>query len=79
MARYNVSYSCSECGRLHPTKVFLTRREEFPARKTLTEVYGAEPLPAEVIRLFRYPALCPVTRNSVTISHGDRLYLVGSV
>jgi hypothetical protein len=79
MARYNVSFSCSECGRLHPTKIFLSRGEQFAARKPLAEVYKAEPLPPEVINLFRYPALCPVTRNSVILNYSDRLYLVASI
>ena len=76
MARYNVSFSFSECGRLHPTKIFLTRGDQFAAGKPLSEVYNAESFPPEVIKLFRYPAFCPVTRNSLIINNSERLYLV---
>jgi hypothetical protein len=58
MARYNVSFSSSECGRLHPTKIFLTRGEEFAARKTLAEVYKAEhPVGGSYERLIRRTAM----------------------
>jgi hypothetical protein len=78
MARYNVSFSCSECGRLHPTKIFLTLQQGLAGREKLSEVYKGEPLPPEIIKLFRHPALCPITRNSVVINYSDRLYLVAS-
>jgi hypothetical protein len=45
MARYNVSFSCSEYGRLHPTKIFLSRGKQFATRTPLAEVYKAESLP----------------------------------
>lgn len=82
MARYNVSFSFSECGRLHPTKIFLTLGEPFAAGKPLAEVYNAESRRPEVIKLFRYPryrASCPVTRNSLIINNSERLYLVAPI
>jgi hypothetical protein len=39
MARYNVSFSCGQCGRFHPTKVFLTFEKDFAAREKLSLVY----------------------------------------
>lgn len=79
MARYNLSFSFSECGRLHPTKIFLTLGESFAAGKPLAEVYNAEPLLPEVIKLFRYPAFCPVTRNSLVINNSERWHLVAPI
>jgi hypothetical protein len=78
MAQYNVSFSCNECGRLHPTKLFLTLSKDFAAGEKLSQVYRGEPPPPEVIKLFRTPALCPVTRNSVIVDYSDRLHLVVS-
>jgi hypothetical protein len=78
MARYNVSFSCNECGRLHPTKLFLTLSKDFATGEKLSQVYSGEPLPSEVIKLFRHPALCPITKNSVIIDYSDRLHLVVS-
>jgi hypothetical protein len=79
MARYNVSFLCGECGRLHPTKIFLSRGKQFAGRKPLAKVYKAQSLPTEVIKLFRYAALCPATRNSVIINNSERLYLVAPI
>jgi hypothetical protein len=78
MARYNVSFSCSQCGRLHPTKIFLTLEQGFAGPENLSEVYKKEPLPPEIIKLFRHPCLCPLTGNSIVINYSDLLYLVPS-
>lgn len=79
MARYNVSFPCSECSRLHPTKIFPTLGEPFAAGKPLSEVYNAESLSPEVIKLFRYSAFSPVTRNSLIINNSERSYLVAVI
>jgi hypothetical protein len=67
MARYNVSFSFSECGRLHSTKILLTLGEPFAAGKPLAEVDNAESLLPEVIKLFRYPA--SLSRNAKLTDH----------
>jgi hypothetical protein len=73
---YNVSFSCSECGRPHATKINLSFAKTFAKGTTIRDVYSREPLPRDVIKLLRNPALCPVTRNSVIIDHAERLYLI---
>jgi hypothetical protein len=74
--QYNVAFSCSECGRPHATKVYLTYAKKFATGTTIRDVYNREPLPRDVIKLLRNPALCPVTRNSVVLDHAEKLYLV---
>jgi hypothetical protein len=74
--QYKVAFSCSECGRPHATKVYLTHAKTFATGTTIRDVYSREPLPRDVIKLLRNPALCPVTRNSVVLDHAEKLYLV---
>jgi hypothetical protein len=74
--QYQVAFSCSECGRPHATKVYLTHAKTFATGTTIRDVYSREPLPREVIKILRNPALCPVTRNSVVLDYAEKLYLV---
>ena len=74
--QYKVAFSCSECGRPHATKVYLTHPKTFATGTTIRDVYSREPLPREVIKILRNPALCPVTRNSLVLDHAENLYLV---
>lgn len=76
MAKYNVTFSCGECGRFHPTEISLSLHQGLPPRENIYDVYEEESLPPEIIKLFRTPALCPVTRNSVVIDYSARLYVV---
>jgi hypothetical protein len=74
--KYKIAFSCSECGRSHTTKLYLAYAKTFAPGTTVRNVYSREPLPREVIKILRNPALCPVTRKSVVLEDAERLYLV---
>jgi hypothetical protein len=77
MARYNVSFLCSDCGRIHPTKISVTVTDGPGRMKRIDEVYTPSAVPPEVTKLFRTYVMCPVTRNSLKLDEKE-LYLVPS-
>jgi hypothetical protein len=75
MARYKVSFLCSDCGRIHPTKISVTVIDGPDRVKRIDEVYTPSVLPAEITKLLRTYATCPVTRNSIKLDE-KALYVV---
>ena len=70
MAQYNVSFSCNECGRLHPTKLFLTLSKDFAAGEKLSQVYRGDRLRPKSLNCFgRLPCVpSQETQSSLTIA-----------
>jgi hypothetical protein len=77
MARYNVSFLCRDCGRIHPTKISVTVIDGPDRMKRMDEVYVPTDLPPDVTKLFRTYVMCPVTRNSLKLDEKD-VYVVPS-
>jgi hypothetical protein len=75
MARYNVSFLCSDCGRIHPTKISVTVIDGPDRMKKVDEVYTPSALPPEITKLFRTYVMCPVTRNSLKLGEKE-VYVV---
>jgi hypothetical protein len=75
MAKYNISFLCSECGRFHQTKISLTVIDGPDRVKRIDEAYKPSALPPEVAKLLRTYVMCPVTRNSIKLDEKE-LYLV---
>jgi hypothetical protein len=78
MVKYNLAFSCSECGRLHATTVSITVSKTLATGATVKDVYKDEPLPRAVIKLLRSFAPCPVTSELVAFDSVDRLYLIST-
>jgi hypothetical protein len=75
MARYNVSFLCSDCGRFHQTKTSVTVMDGPERVKRIDEVYRPDALPSEVPKLLRRYVTCPVTRASLKLNEKE-LYLI---
>jgi hypothetical protein len=75
MAPYTVSFLCSDCGRVHATKISLTVSDGPDGMKPVQELYTPNRMPRAVTRLLQTYVLCPVTRNSLKLNKSE-LYLV---
>jgi hypothetical protein len=75
MDQYNVSFLCSDCGRIHPAKISVTIIDGPDRLKRIDEVYTPSAMPAEITKLLRTYGMCPVTRNSIKLDKNE-LYLL---
>lgn len=77
MFKYNLAFSCSECGRLHAS-VSVAVSKSFATGTTINDIHRRKPLPSSVIKLLRSTALCPLTGASAIVEDGDSLSLIST-
>jgi hypothetical protein len=76
MARYTLLILCSDCLRIHPTKIYLELNDGPRKRDSIDNVYKEKPLPQRLTKLLRNSVLCPETGKHLPLNDTEKIYLV---
>lgn len=76
MARYTLLILCSDCIRVHPTKIYLELDDGPTKRESIDKAYKEKPLPQSLAKLRRNSVLCPETGKHLMLDDTQQIYLV---
>jgi hypothetical protein len=76
MARYTLLILCSDCVRIHPTKIYLELDDGPTKRESIDKAYKEKPLPHSLAKLLRNAVLCPETGKHLMLDNTQQIYLL---